>query len=490
MKHSIRKLSALLLSLCLLASVCGAAAIPAHAASVLAGGEVGVNGDNIIWTLTDDNVLTLSGTGATEDYTISHAWNEPGRRGPWWYTEYRDRVETVVVEEGITRLGDYLFSYNESLKHAILPDSLESIGKGIFENCALQELPNLGKVTVIPGSAFEYCPLTETLVVPEGITKLGNSCFKECPVKHVILPSTMRDAGEWYQFYGCPIETFEQPAGFIMAPDFEYDRLTNLVLTGPAVTFQHGRYIFLGPDTTVTIPAKCTYKGFTGLYPQMHTRWGNATYDWQYFREEVMCFNEEAMGDYDSLEAQADEAHSSFDWNFRNENYARLAEVNNPPERPIVPDENGQYYNVFGEAQAVIDDMPVTYTFVPAQDPSCSEDGNIAYYEAPTASAISKTTARNTKRSTLPIPCSPAATFTEAGTKRFLPIAATAARWAITNAPAAKTTLTLTKTRWIPSSTPRQAITALTVRPGRITTKRSMCVIARSAARRNMKPTT
>ena len=373
-----QKTISMLLSLLLVLSVFGGLSFSASAVSVLASGEVGAEGDNVIWTLTSDNVLTLSGTGATAEYSTSPGYEEPGRRGPWWYTEYRNRVETVVVEEGITRLGKCLFEGNESLTSAVLPDSLESIGPYVFAGSNLQALPNLGKVTEIPQSAFDSVPLSETLIIPEGITTLGNSCFKESRTKYLVLPSTLRDVSAWYQFFDCPLETVVQPALFIMAPDFCYDRLSKLILTGNACEFTHGRFMYLNPNTEVVIPAGSSYKGFTGLYPMMHTRYDDAWYDWQYFREKLMCFNEEAMGDYDSPEAQAAAAQDSYDYNFRTERYARLVAVDNPAESPIVPDENGRYYNVFGEAKVSF--APIIYTPVPEKAATCTEDGNIAYY--------------------------------------------------------------------------------------------------------------
>ena len=115
-----------LLSLILILSAF--AVLPVTAApAVLATGEVGAQGDNVIWTITDDDVLTLSGTGATADYSTSPGWNDPGRHGPWWYSEYADRVKTVVVEEGITYLGKCLLEGDASLTSAELPDSLEGL---------------------------------------------------------------------------------------------------------------------------------------------------------------------------------------------------------------------------------------------------------------------------------------------------------------------------------------------------------------------------
>ena len=345
----LKKLLSCLLALAMLLSLPSVFGGPAVAASedadIIASGEVGAEGDNVRWVYTSDNELTLSGSGATAEYGYDAA-------PPWG--EYRDDIKTVVVEEGITRLGNRLFYYHQNLEHATLPDSLQSIGDGLFDDTSLRELPNLGGVTEIPRSAFEECALSGTLVVPEGIVTLGNSCFKENDIHHLILPSTIRNAGAWYQFYDCPLETVVQPASFIMSPDFTYNRLTKLTLTGDPYNFPHGRFMFLSPNTEVEIPAGSSYKGFTGLYPFMHTRYEDSWYDWQYWREELMCFNEEAMGDYDSPEAQAEDARASFDWNFGSETYARLIEVDNPADAPIIPDETGKYYNVFGEATVTI----------------------------------------------------------------------------------------------------------------------------------------
>lgn len=58
----------------------------------------GTCGEQLTWKL-EDGTLTISGTGAMEDYVNGSA--------PW-YAE-RDQIQTVVIEAGVTSIGSYAF---------------------------------------------------------------------------------------------------------------------------------------------------------------------------------------------------------------------------------------------------------------------------------------------------------------------------------------------------------------------------------------------
>ena len=57
-------------------------------------------GDNCYGTLTEDGTLTISGTGAMWDYTNS---------GDSVFDSYKDEIYKVIIQEGITRIGEYVF---------------------------------------------------------------------------------------------------------------------------------------------------------------------------------------------------------------------------------------------------------------------------------------------------------------------------------------------------------------------------------------------
>ena len=116
---------------------------------VIASGACGAEGDNLTWTLTCDSVLTISGTGAMEDYSSNSNW-------PWY--SYRESITSVVVEDGVTSLGSYAFYYLVNVTSITLPNTVTQIGWYSIGNCyKLTSITIPASVTYISGYAFSYC---------------------------------------------------------------------------------------------------------------------------------------------------------------------------------------------------------------------------------------------------------------------------------------------------------------------------------------------
>ena len=84
--------------------------------------------DNITWTYTPSNkTLRLSGYGDMKDYdpTISPA--------PWY--NLRNDIANVIIEKGITSIGDYAFEHSNGLTSVTIPDSVTTIGSYAFFSC-------------------------------------------------------------------------------------------------------------------------------------------------------------------------------------------------------------------------------------------------------------------------------------------------------------------------------------------------------------------
>ncbi|MEE0856309.1 MAG: leucine-rich repeat protein [Ruminococcus sp.] len=58
----------------------------------------------------------------------------PDNSAPWGAYEFSE----VIIEDGVTSIGDYAFSNRSDLNHIMIPDSVTSIGDNAFSNC-----PNL-----------------------------------------------------------------------------------------------------------------------------------------------------------------------------------------------------------------------------------------------------------------------------------------------------------------------------------------------------------
>ena len=79
----------------------------------------------ITWTLSNDGTLTISGT-SMQDYANNN--NAP------WYSQ-QDKIKKVVIENGVTSIGNWAFYACENLTYITIPNSVTSIGVFAFYNC-------------------------------------------------------------------------------------------------------------------------------------------------------------------------------------------------------------------------------------------------------------------------------------------------------------------------------------------------------------------
>lgn len=84
-------------------------------------------GDDVFWKLLEDGQLILSGEGKTYNYSSNKC-------APW-YDSYREKISSVVVENGITELGTQLFRNCTNLVEGDLADSVTIIGNNAFIKC-------------------------------------------------------------------------------------------------------------------------------------------------------------------------------------------------------------------------------------------------------------------------------------------------------------------------------------------------------------------
>ena len=111
--------------------------------------DSGSCGENVTWTLTADGTLTISGTGAMTDYTYDS-------RSPWY--SCRTYIKRVVMQQGVTSIGDRAFWDCSGLTSVTIPDGVTSIGGDAFSGCAaLTSVTIPGSVTNVGQYAFYNC---------------------------------------------------------------------------------------------------------------------------------------------------------------------------------------------------------------------------------------------------------------------------------------------------------------------------------------------
>ena len=122
------------------------ALLPGTALAAAAGaGACGAEGDNIKWLLIGGR-LTLSGSGAMEDYSAENP-------APWSGYD----VGSIAIWDGITEIGERAFRGCSGVTEVTVPDSVTRIGDGAFENCRSLVSVSLPATLERLGRAFEGC---------------------------------------------------------------------------------------------------------------------------------------------------------------------------------------------------------------------------------------------------------------------------------------------------------------------------------------------
>lgn len=128
-------------------------------------------GKDAYWKV-ENGVLTISGSGAVSNFdsAIESPWN----------TESAS-VNKVVVEDGITSIGNFAFYGMTNLTEVTLPDSVTSIGAYAWKNCTgLEKITLPAKLTKIGDSAFYGCAKLTEIVMPETVNKIDDYAFSRC----------------------------------------------------------------------------------------------------------------------------------------------------------------------------------------------------------------------------------------------------------------------------------------------------------------------
>ena len=179
-----------LVTLCILALivVCTALLLPNAQASttVVDSGICGADGDNLVWTLDSDGLLTISGVGAMNHYTYPDAV-------PWH--SYHSSINKATVGHGVTTIGDFAFYDCSSLTSVSISGSVTSVSDWAFCNCINLNAVNITDLAAwceikfegnyanplyYAGNLYINGELATDITIPNSVTTIGNSVFADC----------------------------------------------------------------------------------------------------------------------------------------------------------------------------------------------------------------------------------------------------------------------------------------------------------------------
>ncbi len=256
----------------------------AAAVTEVASGTCGAQGENVKWTLTDDGTLTIYGTGAMRDYEYDYYYGDCESR-PWEDYIWTD-IKRIIIQDGVTSIGSWAFTYCESLTSVTasgnvtsigdyafydcvsltsvtIPDSVTSIGEYAFAVCiSLTSVTIPGSVTSVGEAAFRECDSLMDLTICDGVTSIGSWAFTYCEsLTSITIPGSMTNI-ENFTFYGCfGLTSVTIPDGVtsIGREAFHYcDNLRDVYYGG---TQQQWRAITVGENNGPLTSAAIHYNG-------------------------------------------------------------------------------------------------------------------------------------------------------------------------------------------------------------------------------------
>ena len=263
-------------------------------------------GKNVTWKLDRKGTLTISGKG--EMYDLSRKVDNwyPSRDS--WEPSCK-KIESIVIKNGVTSIGRNAFWFCENLTKITIPDSMTKIGGEAFDNCT-----RLTKVTIpknvvsIEDRIFSHCDsLTDITVangnknyssengvlynkgktsllrypagkkgayiIPAGVTEIASSAFHDCErLTGVIIPEGVTSVGE-YAFCLDRITSIVIPESMTSMDDAAFSNCSKL----KKIYFKGNAPTLIEDDGTIGF-AKTRYGTFadvtaTAYYPENDPTW-------------------------------------------------------------------------------------------------------------------------------------------------------------------------------------------------------------------------
>lgn len=259
------------------------------------------NKEIIIPSTYKDKPVTAIGEGAFQEFTLSFK-----------------RLERITIPDSVTTIGDSAFQDCRKLNYVTIPDSVTTIGNSAFQGCGnLYNVTIPDGVTTIGWRAFNDCYRLTSITVGGNITSIGNYAFRGCDIKNVyftgdltdwckisglfdigienlfingeklkgdlVIPEGVTSIGD-FAFYGKDITSVTIPDSVTSIGDEAFcncGNLTSVIIPDSVTSIGRQAFSECGSLTNIAIPDSITYIGseaFSGCKKLVYNEYDNGYY--------------------------------------------------------------------------------------------------------------------------------------------------------------------------------------------------------------------
>ncbi len=176
-----------------------------------------------------------------------------------------NNLKSITFSEGITEMGEYFFSETDLSRFTVTyPSTLKKIGDYAFYKCkGLEEFTVPESVTTLGESVFKEATI-KRIVLPENMQSIGEACFKETSIESIVMPKTLNSLGK-NAFGGCDsLTSISIPTGITSIDEGTFSGCSGLkTLVIPEGVTSIGDHAFSGCSglKTLVIPEGVTSIG-------------------------------------------------------------------------------------------------------------------------------------------------------------------------------------------------------------------------------------
>lgn len=187
-------------------------------------------GNGVYWELSENGTLTISGNGDMPNFKRS-------KDVPW--AKSSQKIRKVIIEEGVTSIGDGAFDgiYSKkpyAFQNIVIANTVKSIGKSAFRECKFSSINLPESLVSIESAAFAACINLRSITIPNNVLSIGDFCFAVCEnlkdvhipeslsiipkycfsscskLAYIIFPNQLKEIGK-QAFNGCKLEKINIP---------------------------------------------------------------------------------------------------------------------------------------------------------------------------------------------------------------------------------------------------------------------------------------